>query len=141
MGARGEADVAKKFAAIVTSLIMLALGFLLASVFILAQSDRAQAHGGSLGEKECGNVNPRIRFLRTFGYNGHRAPRCKTGRKVARRWVALNCGRQGGDICQFRYVGQRWYCTVGAALRPPHKGKRFTGCNNQKTIGLSFIYR
>lgn len=140
MRARGEADVAKKFAATFTSLTMLALGFLLVSGFILAQSDHAQAQGETL-EKECGNVTPRIRFLRTFGYNDHRPPRCKTGRKVARRWVALNCGRKGGDICRFRYVGQRWYCTVGVALHPPHEGKRFTGCNNQKTIGLSFIYR
>jgi hypothetical protein len=134
-----ELGVNKTVPLLAKGLPILALGFLLAWGLVLVQSDHAQAQ--SLSEKVCGNVSPKIRYLRTFGYNGHRPLRCRTGRKVARRWVALNCGRKGGDICQFNYLGRHWYCTVGAALHPPFKGKRFTGCNNQKTVGLSFFYR
>ena len=131
--------MAKKVSATVTSLTILALGFLLVWGFVLAQSDHAQAQ--ALSEKKCGNVTPKIRNLWTVGYNDHRPLRCRTGRKVARRWAALNCGRKPGDICRFSYVGRHWYCTVGTYLYGRFKGKRVTGCNNQKTVGLSFHYR
>jgi hypothetical protein len=135
-----ESGVNKTVPLIAKALPILALGFLLGWGLVLVQSDRAQAQ--SLSEKDCGHVSPKIRRLHTFGYNDHRALRCRTGRKVARRWVALNCGRKAGDICQFNYVGRHWHCTVGVALYPKaYKGKRVTGCNNQKTVGLSFFYR
>ena len=135
-----ESGVTRTIFLIAKGLPILALGFLLAWGFVLVQTDHAQAQG-QLSEKACGNVSLKIRRLHTFGYNDHRALRCRTGRKVARRWVALNCGRKAGDICKFSYVGRHLYCTVGVALYPPFKGKRVTGCNNQKTVGLSFFYR
>jgi hypothetical protein len=87
-------------------------------------------------EKKCGHVTAQARNLRTFGYNGHRPLRCRTGRKVTRRWIARDCRRSPGDTCRFEYLGKRWHCTVGT-----FKGKRVVGCNDGKTVGLSFFWR
>ena len=113
----------------------LAAGPLMALGLLLASGD-VRGETPITGERECGPVTAHARNLHTFGYNGHRAPRCRTGKKVTRRWIALYCGRKPRDICRFRYLHKRWHCTVGTL-----KGKRVIGCNDQKTVGLSFFWR
>jgi hypothetical protein len=109
--------------------LVVTLGLLLAG---------GEARGGTpiSGERECGNVTAKARNLRTFGYSGHHALPCWKGKKVTRRWIARKCGRTPGDVCRFKLLGKRWHCTVGTV-----KKKRVVGCNDQKAVGLSFLWR
>ena len=116
------------------ALALLTVGLLLVWGLHL-EADSAEAQTPYV-EKECGHVSASIRNLRTFGYNGHRPLRCRTGRRVSRRWVVVGCSRRPGDECRFAYLRRRWICVVGTL-----KGKRVIGCNNGRTVGLSFFYR